>query len=89
MHFMALRLCKCYRQLIARENNANKVVVAIARARRAFIRAIAQEVPLTLEPETVESSPSVLTTEATVVSSWLRLFRGTKDKRTKKMQNNR
>jgi transposase len=42
-----VRLCKRYRQLIARGKNANQVVVAIARELRAFMWAIAQEVPLT------------------------------------------
>jgi transposase len=42
-----IRLCKRYRQLSARGKKANQVVVAIARALRAFMRAIAQEVPLT------------------------------------------
>jgi transposase len=42
-----VRLCKRYRPLLARGKNANQVVVAIARARSAFLGAIAQEVPLT------------------------------------------
>jgi transposase len=42
-----IRLCKRYRQLSARGKNANQVVVAIARELRAFMWAIAQEVPLT------------------------------------------
>ena len=42
-----LRLCKRYRQLSARGKHANQVVVAIARELRAFMWAIAQEVPLT------------------------------------------
>jgi transposase len=42
-----VRLCKRYRQLIARGKNANQVVVAIARELSAFMWAIAQEVPLT------------------------------------------
>jgi transposase len=42
-----IRLCKRYRQLSARGKNANQVVVAIARALRAFMWAIAQEVSLT------------------------------------------
>ena len=41
-----VRLCKRYRQLIARGKNANQVVVAIARELSAFMWAIAQEVPL-------------------------------------------
>src|SRR5262245_61486413 len=42
-----VRLCKRYRQLLARGKNANQVVVAIARELRACMWAIAQEVPLT------------------------------------------
>jgi transposase len=42
-----VRLCKRYRQLLARGKNAHQVVVAIARALRAFRWAIAQEVPRT------------------------------------------
>jgi transposase len=42
-----VRLCKRYRQLITRGKNANQVVVAIARELRAFMWALAQEVPLT------------------------------------------
>jgi transposase len=42
-----VRLCKRYRQLIARGKNANLVVVAIARELSAFMWAIAQEVLLT------------------------------------------
>jgi transposase len=42
-----VRLCTRYRQLIARGNNANLVVVAIARELSAFMWAIAQEVSLT------------------------------------------
>jgi transposase len=42
-----VRLCKRYRQLIARGKNANLVVVAIARELSAFMWAIAQEVSLT------------------------------------------
>jgi len=42
-----IRLCKRYRQLSARGKHAHQVVVAIARALRAFMWAIAQEVPLT------------------------------------------
>ena len=41
-----VRLCKRYRQLSARGKNAHQVVVAIARELRAFMWAIAQEVPL-------------------------------------------
>jgi len=39
-----VRLCKRYRQLLARGKNANQVVVAIARELSAFMWAIAQEV---------------------------------------------
>jgi transposase len=42
-----VRLCKRYRQLSARGKNANLGVVAIARELRAFMWAMAQEVPLT------------------------------------------
>jgi transposase len=42
-----VRLCKRYRQLIARGKPPHQVVVAIARELRAFMWAIAQEVPLT------------------------------------------
>jgi transposase len=42
-----IRLCKRYRQLIARGKNAHHVVVALARELSAFMGAIAQEVPLT------------------------------------------
>ena len=42
-----IRLCKRYRQLSARGKNATQVVVAIARELRAFMWALAQEVPLT------------------------------------------
>ena len=55
-----VRLCKRYRQLIARGKNANQVVVAIARELRAFMGAIAQEVPLAPSTETVESPAAVL-----------------------------
>jgi transposase len=41
-----VRLCKRYRQLMARGKNANKVVVAIARELVAFMWAIAREIPL-------------------------------------------
>jgi transposase len=40
-----VRLCKRYRQLVARGKNTNQVVVAIAREMAAFIGAIAREVP--------------------------------------------
>jgi transposase len=56
-----VRLCKRYRQLSARGKNANLVVVAIARELSAFMWAIAQEVPLTPETQTVERPESVLT----------------------------
>lgn len=39
-----VRLCKRYRQLLARGKNVNQVVVAIAREMAAFVWAIAQEV---------------------------------------------
>jgi transposase len=42
-----VRRCKRYRQLLARGKNAHQVVVAIARALRALMGAMAQEVPLT------------------------------------------
>ena len=42
-----VRLCKRYRQLIARGNHANRVVVAIARELSAFMWAIAQQIPVT------------------------------------------
>jgi transposase len=42
-----IRLCKRYRQLSARGKKAHQVVVAIARELRAFMWAMAQEVPLT------------------------------------------
>jgi transposase len=42
-----VRRCKRYRQLSARGKNPHQVVVAIARALRAFLWAMAQEVPLT------------------------------------------
>jgi transposase len=42
-----VRLCKRYRQLIARGKHANEVVVAIAREMAAFAWAIARTVPLT------------------------------------------
>jgi transposase len=41
-----VRLCKRYRQLLARGKNANQVVVAMARAWVAFMWAIAREIPL-------------------------------------------
>jgi transposase len=41
-----IRLCKRYRQLSARGQHANQVVVAMARERIAFMWAIAKEVPL-------------------------------------------
>jgi len=41
-----VRLCKRYRQLIARGKHANQVVVAIAREMAAFAWAIARTVPL-------------------------------------------
>ena len=54
-----VRLCQRYRRLIGRGKNPNQVVVAIARELSAFIGAIAREVPLTPETETVESPASV------------------------------
>jgi transposase len=42
-----VRLCKRYRPLLARGQNANQVVGAIARELRACMWAMAQEVPLT------------------------------------------
>jgi transposase len=39
-----VRLCKCYRRLLARGKNANQVVVAIAREMAAFVWAITREV---------------------------------------------
>jgi transposase len=42
-----VRLCKRYRQLLARGKNANQVVVAIARDLSACMWAMAQAVPLT------------------------------------------
>jgi transposase len=41
-----VRLCKRYRQLMAKGKNANQVVVAIARELRAFMWAIAKQVPV-------------------------------------------
>src|SRR5262249_8372197 len=41
-----VRLCKRYRQLMAKGKNANQVVVAIARALSAFMWAIAKQVPV-------------------------------------------
>ena len=45
-----VRLCKRYRQLIARGKHANQVVVAIAREMAAFAWAIARTVPPTSSP---------------------------------------
>ena len=42
-----VRLCKRYRQLLARGKNVNQVVVAIARELIGFMSAIAKEVPVT------------------------------------------
>ena len=42
-----VRLCKRYRQLLARGKNVNQVVVAIARELIGFMWAIAKEVPVT------------------------------------------
>jgi transposase len=42
-----VRLCQRSRQLCARGKNPHQVVVAIARELRAFMRAIAQQVPVT------------------------------------------
>jgi transposase len=42
-----VRLCKRYRQLLARGKNVNQVVVAIARELIGFMWAIAREVPVT------------------------------------------
>jgi hypothetical protein len=42
-----VRLCKRYRQLIARGKHANQVVVAIARELVAFMWAIAKHVAVT------------------------------------------
>jgi transposase len=42
-----VRLCKRYRQLIARGKHANQVVVAIARELVAFMWAIAKQVAVT------------------------------------------
>jgi transposase len=43
-----VRLCKCYRKLMARGKHANQAVVAIARELVAFMWAIAKEVPVIL-----------------------------------------
>jgi len=42
-----VRLCKRYRQLLARGKNVHQVVVAIARELIGFMWAIAKEVPVT------------------------------------------
>ena len=55
------RLCKRYRQLSARGKNPHQVLVAIARELRAFMWAMAQEVPRTPSSETVKRSPFVVT----------------------------
>jgi transposase len=55
-----VRLGKRSRQLSARGKNPHPVVVAIARARRAFLWALAQEVPLTPSTKTVRSLAGVL-----------------------------
>ncbi len=39
-----VRLCKRYRQLLARGKNVNQIVVAIAREMAAFVWAIVQEI---------------------------------------------
>ena len=41
-----VRLCKCYRSLMAKGKNKNTVVVAIAREMIAFIWAIAKATPI-------------------------------------------
>jgi transposase len=56
-----LRLGKRSRQLSARGKKANQVVVAIARELRAFMWAIAQEVPLTPERTPLASPAAVVT----------------------------
>ena len=56
-----VRRCKRDRQLSARGQNVKQVVVAIARERRAFMWAMAQEVSLTPSTQTVASPDSVLT----------------------------
>ena len=55
------RLCKRYRPRSARGKNATPVVVASARELRAFMWAMAQEVPLIPEAQTVASPAAVLT----------------------------
>jgi transposase len=45
-----VRLCQRYRRLLARGKHAHQVVVAIARELVGFMWAIAQQVPVTLEP---------------------------------------
>jgi transposase len=54
-----VRLCKRSRQLSTRGKNPHQVVVAIARARSAFMWAIAQAVPLTPSTKTVRSFAAV------------------------------
>jgi hypothetical protein len=55
-----LRGCQRERQRRARGQHANQGVVTLARAWRAVMWAMAQEVPRTPEPETLASSASVL-----------------------------
>jgi hypothetical protein len=55
-----VRLCPRSRQLSARGNNPHQVGVAIARALRAFLWALAQEVPLTPSTKTVRHVAAVL-----------------------------
>jgi transposase len=54
-----VRLGKRYRQLLARGKHAHQVVVAIARERSACMWAMAQEVPLPPEIETVKRPKSI------------------------------
>ena len=54
-----VRLCQRERRLIGRGKHPNHVVVALARERSALIWAMAREVPLTPETETVESPEAV------------------------------
>ena len=73
------RLGQRYRPLIARGNHANQVVVAMARARRAFRWAMAQEGPLPPEIEPLQRPPSMAHSFARASAETLPRFCATLD----------
>ena len=60
-----VRLCKRYRQLLARGKHVNRVVVAIARELSAFLWAIAQQIAV---PPSRPSNPRPGSTRKIVVT---------------------